>query len=161
MVDETPSESDFLDYIRNYVGISSTYLPDDSDWIGFSYDLSISTVNEDIADFPGTIYSLAVYDLGTDILFNYAQDESDATTYETDTNGVAWTYFSYMRKVYGIYNFTAGVLTGSGDAGTSGTIAVSDALKELSIADLQNLKTPWGRRYLATAMKCGTLWGIS
>jgi hypothetical protein len=148
-MDATPSEAGFLDFIRNYAGISTGVLPDDSTYITFAYDVASTTVNEEIGKIPGLDYALATYNLGIDVLINYALDVSGST------------YFSSLRSKFDTSSFTAGVMTGAGDAGTAGSIAVSDALQQLTLSDLQNLKTPWGRAYLAIAQKYGTPWGIS
>jgi len=49
----------------------------------------------------------------------------------------------------------------SEDEATSQTLLTPEAMKGLTLADLQNLKTPWGRQYLAFAQSYGTLWGIT
>jgi hypothetical protein len=36
---------------------------------------------------------------------------------------------------------------------------VPDFFKDLSLADLQMLQDPWGRRYLMIAQQFGSLWG--
>jgi len=38
---------------------------------------------------------------------------------------------------------------------------VPDFFKDLSLADLQMLQDPWGRRYLMIAQQFGSLWGLS
>ena len=40
-------------------------------------------------------------------------------------------------------------------------MTVPKAFDELTIGNLQNLKTPWGRVYLGIAQSYGTLWGLS
>jgi hypothetical protein len=36
-----------------------------------------------------------------------------------------------------------------------------EAMKTFTLANLQNLKTPWGREYLAIAQRAGTTWGLT
>jgi hypothetical protein len=40
-------------------------------------------------------------------------------------------------------------------------MATPDFVKTLTLANLQQLKTPWGRQYLAYAQSAGPLWGLS
>lgn len=69
--------------------------------------------------------------------------------------------FAEFRKEYGLNNFKAGVITGAGDNSTSAQRTVPDFFKDLSLADLQMLQDPWGRRYLMIAQQFGSLWGLS
>jgi hypothetical protein len=36
-----------------------------------------------------------------------------------------------------------------------------EVMNNLTFADLQTLKTPWGRIYLGIAQDVGTLWGVT
>ena len=66
-------------------------------------------------------------------------------------------------RVYGRAAMTiwSGVITGAGDNSTSAQRLVPDFFKDLSLADLQMLQDPWGRRYLMIAQQFGSLWGLS
>ena len=92
----------------------------------------------------------AVYNLGVDIIYNVAQDQ------------VGQTFFAAARKTWNIYGFVSGVISNANDEGTGASLVVPDSLSQLSLADLQNLRTPWGRAYLAIAQKWGPdLFGIT
>ena len=52
-------------------------------------------------------------------------------------------------------------MSSSSDNGTSASIMDSELLKNLSLADLTYLKDPFGRQYLAFAMRFGQQWGLS
>jgi hypothetical protein len=95
------------------------------------------------------LYVEAVYNLAADNLVNYAQDQPGRT------------YFADLRASLKINNFAAGVVQAASDQGTSDSLAVPDALKNLTLANLQSLKTPWGRAYLAMAQTYGTMWGVA
>lgn len=125
--------------------VSSTELPDDSPSIPFCFELSRVWVNQQIACVSPLLYSQAVYNLAASFLVNY---------------GPASVFGKY-REEMGLNNFTAGVISASSDESTSQTRAVGDALKNLTIADLQRLKDPWGRVYLEIAQQYGDLWGLS
>ena len=148
-MDSTPTQAEFITFLRDIVDISTTYLPDDSVYITFAYEWAVQFTNEWLVFASGEIYTQAVYNLGADTIINYAQDQTGET------------YFADLRAKWGIYNFVAGVATSAGDAGTTVSHAVPTSLTELSLSDLQNLKTPWGRAYLAISQKFGTAWGLS
>ena len=95
-----------------------------------------------------------VYNLGADNLVNYAPDSNLGTPPDK--------FFSTYRAANNITNFLAGVVNSAGDQGTSGSLTIGDGLKNMTIANLQNLKTPWGRTYLAYAQRSGiNPWGLS
>jgi len=97
---------------------------------------------------PG-IYELAVYNLAGDMLINFAADQPGQT------------FFATARASYGINSFVAGVVGASADATTSESLVVPEAVKNLTLQNLQNLKTPYGRQYLYYAQAFGTLWGLT
>lgn len=150
----------YLDFIRNYMQIPTSALPDSSPAVLMTLAISEEVVNPALRavaspcystlgyDGPN-IYELCVYNLGGDNLINFAPDVPGGT------------YFAKLRAQYGCNSFVAGVISSSADEGTSESLTVPDALKGLTLANLQNLRTPYGRTYLAFAMQYGTLWGIS
>lgn len=72
------------------------------------------------------------------------------------------TYFAGLRGQYGIDNVSTGVVSETHDESTGSSFVVPEQFKDLTIGDLQNLKTPYGRAYMAFAQKYGqTLWGLS
>lgn len=123
-------------------------LPDDSPFLSYAYDVALATVNPALATVP-PIYMLAVYNLGGDLLVNWAQDVPPST------------YWRDLREKFAIYAFAPGVVSSSSDNGTSTSLLNPDQMKDFTLAALQNLKTPWGRQYLAWAQSYGPLWGLS
>ena len=140
-----PDLAGFILFVRNTMGVSADVLPDDDPSISNAYALSIAWVNHDIACISAILYTQAVYNLAASFLLNFGPES----------------VFGQKREELGLINFTAGVISASADESTSQTRAVSDALKNLSLADLQQLKDPWGRWYLAIAQQYGDLWGLS
>lgn len=102
-------------------------------------------MNRDIELVMPNLYEVAVYNLGASFLVNYGTES----------------VFAEFRKAYGLNDFRAGVITGAGDNSTSAQRLVPDFFKDLSLADLQILQDPWGRRYLMIAQQFGSLWGLS
>ena len=146
---EGPSLVGFIEFIRNIVGINTTYLPDDSPSIEFSYDLAINICTDLLVKIPQIpaqfLYTTAVYNLGTDFLLTYAQDQEGQK------------FFAQIQQKYQLHSFVPGVISFAGDEGTQSTMVVPEAFKHMTIANLQNLKTPYGRTYLGIAQDVGSL----
>jgi hypothetical protein len=152
-----PTYEGFLDFIFDIVGIPEDQIAAGSMILQFAYDYSLNVVFFWLRGVPSqltspSIYATAVYNLGADTLINYAPDIPSSS----DPN-----YWSDLRQQFGINAFVGGVINFSSDQSTSEGIAVSDALKQMTMMDLGTLNTPWGRNYMAIAQNMGTLWGIS
>jgi hypothetical protein len=145
----TPSLSAFTTFLQTVVGIDPIYLPTNSPVIGYAYDIAFSIVNPILCVVPGNLYALAVYNLGADGVINYATDQPGQT------------YFMDLRKAYNINLFVPGVTGASSDSGTAQTRVTPEFMKNFTMMDLQNLKTPYGRAYLGWAQQYGTIWGLS
>lgn len=154
-----PTLAGFLTFIREVMGISTANLPDSSYVIQFSFAVSMMIVNQDLqgvtspyinANAYPSYYALCVYNLGGDRIINYAPDPPGST------------YFTDLRAKFNVYTFNAGVVSSTNDESTGGSFEVLDVFKNLTISQLQNLSTPWGREYLGLAQAAGpTIWGIS
>lgn len=145
-----PTQADYVTFLRSVAGIDTTALPDNSPAITMTYNAALEIVNQSLALASSSMYSAAVYNLGTDLLIHWAP------------NATGSTYFSDARNTYGVYNFVAGVLSGSHDESTGQTINNPNFFKDLQMSDLSNLKTPFGRAYLSIAQWYGpTIWGVS
>lgn len=151
-----PTLAGFQDFITNVMGINSTVLPTSSVIIPAVYNLAINTVNQALQCIDNanpaqaTIYAFAVYNLAGDFLVNYAQDQ------------VGQTFFSDLRKSLGLNSAVLGIINSTSDVSTSQGMIVPEWASNLTFANLQSLKTPWGRNYLGFAQSYGsTIWGIS
>ena len=146
---EGPSLSGFIAFLRNIVGINTTVLPDNAPVIEFSYNMAINICTDllvTIPQIPGEfLYITAVYNLSTDTLLTYAQDQSGQT------------FFTQVQQKYQLHALVPGVISFAGDEGTQSTMVVPDAFKHMTLANLQNLKTPYGRTYLGIAQDFGSL----
>jgi hypothetical protein len=145
----TPTQSGFNTWVQNEMGISTAILPTSSISLLYAFNVALALTPQVLNAVSPLIYTLAVYNLGGDNLINYATDTPPST------------YFADLRKSYGVGNFVAGVITSAGDQGTSGSVSVSQSLQNLTLSNLQNLKTPYGRQYLAFCQDIGTVWGVS
>jgi hypothetical protein len=151
---------DFLTFIQDGMQIPVSALPTTSPSILMALAIAQSIVNpalQAVGPHSGnslgytgpSVYDLAVYNLAGDNLINFANDQPGQT------------FFAQSRKDYGINSFVAGVIASTADATDSESLATPEAMKNLTLQNLQNLKTPWGRQYLYFAQAYGTLWGLS
>jgi hypothetical protein len=161
-----PTLAGFLTFIRNVMGITTTVLPDDSPVIQWCYQIALDYVNQGLCiggssspAYP-TIYAQAVYNFAGDRLISFAQDQPDADP--VNGSDPPMPFFQFSRKQFDINGFVAGVVQSVGDEGTSTSLVVPEAMKGLTFANLQTMKTPWGRAYLAIAQSMGpTVIGIT
>lgn len=81
---------------------------------------------------------------------------------ETSPGTYTASFFATLRKQWNINAVTVGVVSASSDESTSSSYLNLDAMKEFTLENLQQLKTPYGRVYLAFAQKYGqSLWGLT
>lgn len=153
----TPNRADFVVFLRNVVQIPAAYLPDNSLSIDYALGVALGLVNTTLTLVPG-IYPLAVYNLGADNVINFAPDVG---VVDANGNTKNYTFFDDIRTKLNIELFVPGVVLSSGDSGTSASRATPEFMKTFTMANLQNLKTPYGRQYLAFAQAYGTLWGLT
>lgn len=171
-----PTRAGFLSFVRVTMGITTAQLPDNSMWIDVSYAVAVAIVNQDLASVPvpqqdsagvalnpgvDSMYTLAVYDLSADNLINFAQDVQGAPPVE-GSGSPGLPFFAWQRKQLNINGFVPGVIQSSSDQGTGNSLLVPDAFKDFTVANLQNLKTTYGRAYLGIAQSFGPrLYGMS
>lgn len=70
-------------------------------------------------------------------------------------------YFQTLRRQFGITSFAPGVIASSNDESTGESLLNPDFMRGLTLGNLQNLKTPYGRQYLAFAQDFGEMWGLT
>lgn len=150
----TPNITDYTTWIYLVMGVPEAVLPDDSIYISLSYSMSLETVNLYLDWASPLLYTQAVYNLGGDILVNIAQDNPDLPPPNN-------TYWADLRNTMQINNFIPGLINATNDEDTSAALLTPLGLQNLTLADLQNLKTPWGRVYMGIAQSVGSMWGIS
>lgn len=155
-----PTAAGFLYFLRNVVGITVAVLPDNSPVIAMAYAVAVENVNLAIAQASPLSYMLAVYNLGASGVINYAPDVPNAPPYK-NYEDKALPYFEYFRALWKINDFVTGVVQSSGDNGTSVSLQLQEAFSSMTLEDLQNLKDPYGRKYLSIAQQFGTLWGLT
>ena len=141
----TTSLSGFIAFVRSDMGVTAEQVPNDSQSLSLAFGGAVEWVNRDIEAVVPNLYTVAVYNLAASFLVNYGTES----------------VFADFRSKFGLNDFKAGVITGAGDNATSAQRLVPEFFKDLSLADLQMLQDPWGRRYLMIAQQFGSLWGLS
>lgn len=139
------SLSGFIGFVRSDMGITAEQVPDDSQSLSLAYGGAVEWVNQDVAVVMPSLYAVAVYNLAASFMINYGTEN----------------VFSGLREKLNLNNFVSGVISASSDNSTGSQRLVPDFFKDLSLADLQMLQDPWGRRYLMIAQQFGSLWGLS
>ena len=143
------TRASFLAFIRGSMGITTMQLPDASTDIDAALNLALALVYAPMQNASQLIYDSAVYNLGGSNLIEFASDQTGQT------------FFADMRKKFNINGFVPGVIQSASDEATSESMLVPDFMKNLTMADLQYIKTPWGRTYLSYAQRIGPVWGVS
>lgn len=166
-----PTLTDFLAWVRAVMGIPVIYLPDAAPALSYAFWTAMAIVNPAFQCIgspapgspPNLIYTQMVYNLAGDRLLNWAPDVQPPPTppFKIGEDGQPIGYFQYLRQDMNINGFVPGVITASADESTSESLQVVDGLKTLTVGQLQNLKTPWGRTYIGYAQDYGTLWGLT
>jgi hypothetical protein len=145
-----PCVADYTEFLYKVVGIPEEILPSPNVQITETFHLALDIVNEALAHASTTIYALAVYNLGADRLINYGMDPDDQS------------FFKDARSKFRTNEVSVGVAAAVGDQGTSLGILNPEQMKLFTLQDLQTLKTPYGRQYMAFAQMYGrSLWGLT
>lgn len=119
-----------------------------SPWPTYAYNQAIARV----LSIPGVAsieYTLAVYNCAGHILLRITPDMAGQT------------YFATARTNFQLLSLVPGVITSSSDQGTSESFRVPEQFANLTVGDLDMLKTPWGREYLAYAQDFGAISGLT
>jgi len=153
---QPPTIEGFQAFIVNVMGISNTILPPTDPVVCMAFTVALNVVNQFLACTSPAIYTLAVYNLAGSNVINFASDQAGAPVYQ---NGKP--FFLYLRDKWNILGYVSGTIQSSSDVSTSESMIVPDYAKNLNLSELQLLKDPFGRQYLALAQNWGPLWGIS
>jgi hypothetical protein len=154
-----PTLAGFQDFVYNVMKIDPTYLPASEPVIGYAFQVAMAVVNPELkhATIPSltggpntSVFAFAVYNLGGSQIIQFAQDQP------------GYAYFDETRVKLGIDKFSPGVVASTSDASTATSLLNPEFMRNLTMQNLQNMRDPWGRQYLAFAQAYGpTAWGLS
>jgi hypothetical protein len=159
-----PTLAGFQAFVTGVMRVPEAALDPDDPAVAWCFDFAVQWVNAGLCSVPGlpgvwTLYAQAVYNLAADTLINAAQDGVGSPPIKTAEGDLP--YWQATRLNLQINNFVAGVVQSASDEGTSTGFLVPSSFGDYTIANLQNLKTPYGRAYLGIAQSWGTVWGLS
>lgn len=145
----TPNGTDLATFLQTVAGIPTSALPANSPYIpwalSYAEEMTLLVLNAVGQDF----YCMAVYCLATSFLINWCPDQMGGT------------YFQTLRQKWDITGFIGGTIQSSADQATSESLLAPDFLSGLTLQNLQALKDPFGRQWLAMNQELGPIWGIS
>lgn len=141
--------AEFALWVRNYMKIPTSALPDDSPYLEWAFLSAKEWIPHCYFQCMPMLYREAVFNMGGSLIIQYANDIPGNT------------YFEDLRKKFGVGGMTSGVMSSAADQGTSGSMEISDAMKNLSLADLQAMQDPYGRRAIAILQELGPVWGLT
>lgn len=148
MADTTPTLAGFTAYVRA-IPFDSSAIPDDDPGFQIALSIALAWTPKTLNSIDPILYTYTVYEWGTSVMIARQPDQPNSA------------FFQQLRAGFKTDNFVAGVVQSAADQGTSDALAVGDALKNLSLINLQRLSDPWGRRALAACMALGPLWGLT
>lgn len=121
-----------------------------SPWIGFAFNrglaLTLVVPGTDASDYVHVVYCCAAH-----IQLEITPDLAGQTYFATAAG----------QQGFALSSSIAGVVAGASDQGTSSSVTVPDAMRNLTFQDLQFSKTPWGRTWLGWGQDFGAPWGLT
>jgi hypothetical protein len=146
---KTPNAADLYTFLTTVAGVPTDALPSDSPYIpwalSYAEELTLLVLRAVGQDF----YCFAVYCLATSFLLNWCPDTPPST------------FFADARADMKLTSFTPGVVNSAADQGTSDGLLSPEFLSGITLANLQQLRDPYGRQWLAMNQELGPIWGIS
>ena len=152
-----PTFTGFQWFVSTIMGVPGASMPP-NDWLQIAYDEAINLTYWALDTVPSqptspSIYAFAVYNLGCALLLEYAQDDT--------TTQPPLTFWTNLRSNLNINSMNFGLITSAADQGTSESTYIPEAIKGMTLMDLQLAKSPWGRKYLMIIGQWGSIWGIT
>jgi hypothetical protein len=146
---KAPNVTDLYTFLTTVAAVPTSALPANSPYIAWALSYSEEMTLGVFRAIGQDFYCFAVYLLATSFLINWCPDQ------------LGQTYFQTARNGFGISSFTGGTVQSASDQGTSAGLDAPDFIKGLTPGQLQALKDPFGRQWLAMSAELGPIWGIS
>lgn len=147
----TPTLEGFRAFVSDVMAPPASVFPADGA-LRMAFRLACDLVIKDIQRVDPSLYEECVYNLAASYLLQFAQDRPESGQPN---------YWQRTRETLGMNATTPGLIQSSSDNGTSQSWAISDSLKNLSLADLAAMKNPYGQFYLSIAQQYGSIWGMA
>lgn len=151
MANGIPTVEDFKSFVQNVMGVPTTVFPNDAQ-LTMVFSLAKDLVIRDIMAVDAGLYETCVYNLAASYLLKCAPDNPQSAQPR---------YWADIRKSLGMNATTPGLIQSSSDNGTSQSWMIPDSLKNLSLADLDAMKNPYGQFYLSIMQQFGSVWGMA
>ncbi|WP_321913576.1 hypothetical protein [Paraburkholderia sp. J11-2] len=145
----TPNTTDFYTFLSTIAQIPSSALPSNSPYIPWALSYAEEKTLLVLYAIGQDYYCFAVYLLATSFLINWCPDQPGQT------------FFATLRSQWNLTGFVGGTVQSSADESTSESLLAPDFIKGLTLGQLQALKDPYGRQFLAMCQDLGPIWGIS
>lgn len=149
----TPNLADFGTFLTTSVQIPTAALPTSSPWIGYAFTQAMEMILTP-PNTIGVVYSLAVYNGATHLLFLITPDQAGQTYFADARSNIASTNFP--NGGFGLNLPQVGLVTSTFDQGTGTTVVSPDWAKGLTIGQLGFMSTPYGRTFLQWNMSYGS-----
>jgi hypothetical protein len=144
-----PNTTDLYTFLTTIAGIPTTALPSSSPYLAWALSYAEEKTLLVLYAIGQDYYCFAVYLLATSFLINWCPDQPGQT------------FFQQLRASWNLTGFVGGTIQSSADESTSESLLAPDFLKGLTLGQLQALKDPYGRQWLAMQQDLGPIWGIS
>lgn len=145
-----PTFAGYLAFARGVMSIPHIAIADDDESLFSCYQSALELIPKDLGlERLPIIYTSTVYNAAGSLLLRYAIDTPPSR------------FFAEMRKQFGVNSPVYGLVNSAADQGTSGSMAISDALNNLTLADLMMMQDPYGRGVIAVLMELGPVWGYT
>lgn len=146
----TPNLTDFTTFLTTSVQIPSAALPTNSPWIGYAFNQAMDYCP---SLGGGVIYTLAVYNCGTALLFLITPDQTGQTYFADARNSAPSTNFP--NGGFGLNVPRTGLVDASADESTSSHLVAPKWAAGLTVGQLGFYATPYGRQYLSYIQSYG------
>lgn len=144
-----PNATDLYTFLTTVAGVPTGALPSGSPYVTWALSYAEEQTLRVLCLIGRDYYCFAVYCLATSFLLNWCPDTPPST------------FFADARADMKLTSFTPGVVNSAADQGTSDSLLSPDFLKGLTLGQLQALRDPYGRQWLAMMQDNGPIWGIS
>jgi hypothetical protein len=145
----TPNTTDLYTFLTSIAGVPTAALPSNSPYLAWALSYAEEKTLLVLYAIGQDYYCFAVYLLATSFLINWCPDQSGQT------------FFKDLRASWNLTGFVGGTIQSSADESTSESLLAPEFLKGLTLGQLQALKDPYGRQWLAMQQDLGPVWGIS